>query len=235
MNNLSLLYHWNTSMQFGSELVNRENIRKALLSESELSNISKSIKLQDVEISLFTNRKTRRDFSSNTKISLTDLSILLDNSIRQKINFKEIECSSPSAGGLYPIKMYLLINKVENLERGIYKYNELNHSIEFYRKIKEFYLWENAFLNQSFTKEEKFSVAFIFVLDINKISCKYGERGYRYALLEAGHIAQNLQLISTQINLCSVPVGGYVDNDINELLNLSHEKYLPIYAVFIGK
>lgn len=235
MSNLSSTYHWNTSLQFGSELVDRERIRKTFLHYNEF-NIENSdfIDLFDSPLKEFTDRKTIRDFKDNSTISKLELSIFLTNSIKQTIKTNYIYSPTPSAGGLYPIKTYLLINRVTGITRGVYLYNNTKHCLEFLYTLDDLKEWENVFLNQSFVMEEKFSVAFIFMLDMEKISCKYDERGYRYALLEAGHICQNLQLISTRLDIPSVPVGGYIDNTINNLLNLDINNFLPIYAFFLG-
>lgn len=234
MENLSVLYHWNTSMQFGGDIVDRDKISKFKINRNTIEN-ENTLKLEEYNIDFLKKRRTIREFNEGSTLSFKELSTLLNNSIRQEIILKDIKCPSPSAGALYPIDTYILVNNSEGINTGIYFYNPLEHSLIYYKKIEEHKLWENAFLNQSFTNQEKYCISIIFMLDIDAISCKYGERGYRYALLEAGHISQNLQLISSDLNLLSVPVGGYIDSEINELLELSYDKYLPLYAVFIGK
>lgn len=235
MNSLSTIYNWNTSLQWGSEIVDRENIKKINLELDRYETFDTDIKLKDLEIEFLTKRQTKRNFSSENKnISFDELSTLLNNSVRQRINLSEIKCASPSAGGLYPIKTYLLVNKVEGVKKGIYSYNPRYHALSYISNLNKINCWENVFLNQSFTKKERFCLAFLFVLEYEVIFCKYKERGYRYSLIEVGHIAQNIQLIASEKNLSSVPVGGFIDFDVNQLLKLDLEKYLPLYSVFIG-
>lgn len=234
MKNLSLRYHWDTSMMFGSDIVNRDKVTYFKLNRSIIK--SKNIlTLDECNIDLLTKRCSNRNFNKGAILSFKELSTLLNNSVRQKINLKDINCPSPSAGALYPIDTYIMINNVDSIKNGIYFYNPLTHSLTYYKEMNEAKLWENIFLNQSFTKQEEFCISIIFMLNFESISSKYGERGYRYALLEAGHIAQNLQIASSYLNLLSVPVGGYIDIEINRLLGLSYDNYLPIYTVFIGK
>lgn len=233
MKKLSLPYHWNTSLKFGSDVVNIDKITKKKINQKY--NKSTSIFLKNSDIDIFQIRRTIREFEGNYTMTFDELSTIVSNSIRQKIKLSNIECPSPSAGGLYPIDIYIIANNVQGLNPYIYKYIPLEHGLAPYSEIGDHIIIENMFLNQPFTLKEKYSISILFLLDVNAIGCKYGERGYRYAHLEAGHIAQNLQLISSKLDLKSVPVGGYIDYDINKLLDLDSENYIPIYAVFIGK
>jgi SagB-type dehydrogenase family enzyme len=67
-----------------------------------------------------------------------------------------------------------------------------------------------------------------------RVQMKYLERGYRFALLEAGHVAQNLLLAATALRLASAPVGGFWDDPFNELLGLDPEREAVLYSVIIG-
>ena len=64
---------------------------------------------------------------------------------------------------------------------------------------------------------------------------KYGLRGYRFALIEAGHVAQNLLLTATALRLGSVPLGGLFDRRIDELLDLDGVNESVLYAVSVGR
>jgi len=62
---------------------------------------------------------------------------------------------------------------------------------------------------------------------------KYGERGYRYVWLEAGHVGQNLYLIATALGLGAVAIGGFFDAEANHLAELPADEQF-IYMVCIG-
>jgi SagB-type dehydrogenase family enzyme len=64
---------------------------------------------------------------------------------------------------------------------------------------------------------------------------RYGPRGYRYVLLEAGHVAQNLCLVATELELGTLCLGGFRDAAINELLGLDPRGEGAVYAVAIGQ
>lgn len=64
---------------------------------------------------------------------------------------------------------------------------------------------------------------------------KYGDRGYRYALLEAGHVAQNLNLAATALNYGCVNIGGFFDRKIDQFLGLDGLTHSTIYMMLIGQ
>jgi SagB-type dehydrogenase family enzyme len=53
-----------------------------------------------------------------------------------------------------------------------------------------------------------------------RTSCKYGDRGYRFGLIEAGHAAQNLALVGTALGIGITPVGGFADEPLRRLLGV---------------
>jgi SagB-type dehydrogenase family enzyme len=65
--------------------------------------------------------------------------------------------------------------------------------------------------------------------------CKYGLRGYRFALLEAGHVMQNAVLAATAFGLASVPLAGFFDARLDELLSLDGVEQSTLYALAIGR
>ena len=54
-------------------------------------------------------------------------------------------------------------------------------------------------------------------------------------MIEAGHLAQSIMLIAEEMSMGSSAIGGYIDNDINELLDIKHTKEVALYLVAIGK
>lgn len=64
---------------------------------------------------------------------------------------------------------------------------------------------------------------------------KYGERGYRYMLIEVGHLAQNICLLSDSFGLGTCPVGGFIETEIQSLLDIDKVKEYPLYMLAIGK
>lgn len=73
---------------------------------------------------------------------------------------------------------------------------------------------------------------YIIVADFSKTTVKYGGRGVRYVYIEAGHMAQNIQLIATELGLGSYCIGAFDDESVKKCIKT--ELY-PIYMVAIGR
>ncbi|CAN5846200.1 hypothetical protein BH11VER1_BH11VER1_14190 [soil metagenome] len=64
---------------------------------------------------------------------------------------------------------------------------------------------------------------------------KYGDRGYRLILLEAGHAGQNAVLLAAGLKCGALVLGGFYDSALGAALDLDPEKEAPIYCVALGK
>jgi SagB-type dehydrogenase family enzyme len=63
---------------------------------------------------------------------------------------------------------------------------------------------------------------------------KYGLRGYRFVLLEAGHVAQNILLAAAALGLAAVPLGGFYDRRVDELLGVNGVDESALYLLCVG-
>ena len=138
----------------------------------------------------------------------------------------------PSAGGLYPLEIYLLVRDVEGLAKGIYHYDVLGDDLELVADgpweeaaSAAFYTWE--FINDA-------PVILCIGAVFERTQAKYGARGYRYVLLEAGHVTQNLCLAATERDLASLCLGGYGDAALNRMLSVDGLEEAVVYTVAIG-
>jgi SagB-type dehydrogenase family enzyme len=82
---------------------------------------------------------------------------------------------------------------------------------------------------------ERAGVCFILSAIFQRARWKYRERTYRYALLEAGHIGQNLYLAATSMGLGVCAIGAFLDDDLNELLGLDGEEEAAVYIIAVGR
>jgi SagB-type dehydrogenase family enzyme len=78
------------------------------------------------------------------------------------------------------------------------------------------------------------NVCFVLSAIFQRLRWKYHERTYRYALLEAGHIGQNLYLAATSLGLGACAVGAFLDDDLNRLLGLDGEEEAALLVVASG-
>jgi SagB-type dehydrogenase family enzyme len=141
--------------------------------------------------------------------------------------------SVPSAGGLYPLELYLMLRRVEGAAPGIYHFDARGGALELVRPgdwrpaaAEVFYTWP-------FVTEAAAIVCFAAVFE--RCQKKYGPRGYRYVLLEAGHAAQNLCLAAAELELATLCMGGFRDRALNLLLGLEAPKEGVVYTVAVGR
>jgi SagB-type dehydrogenase family enzyme len=140
--------------------------------------------------------------------------------------------TAPSAGGLYALELYVIAGNVNGLPAGVYRYDLVTHEVvsllaaDIRRELSQ------AALDQSSITQ----AAAIFALSAlyERISAKYGDRGIRYAHLEAGHAAQNLLLQAVALDLGAVLVGAFDDVKVKGVLRLSKPE-VPLYLIPVGK
>jgi SagB-type dehydrogenase family enzyme len=78
-------------------------------------------------------------------------------------------------------------------------------------------------------------VVLLITAVVDRSMHKYGDRGYRYILLEAGHSAQNMCLAAASMNLGALPLGGFFDGFAAELLEIDQEHEVILYGLGFGQ
>ncbi len=187
--------------------------------------------LEDV----ITRRASRRDFSTTQKLSLQEISNLLFYScglMRPNDNLDKSRRAHPSGGALYPLEIYPLIFLGANEQNhGIHHYNILEHALE---KLPE----ENteklktAF---SYPWAADASIILLFSFIEYRTVPKYGNLAYKFALLEAGHISQNIYLTCAAMDLKCCAIGEVDSKSIHQALNIDGISEVVFYAVAVGK
>lgn len=141
--------------------------------------------------------------------------------------------AAPSGGALYPVETYVLAFAVEELEGALYHYLPLQHTLERLRPLAGIEALQPVLPPGLIAARPALVIALTVVFE--RTQAKYLERGYRFALLEAGHLAQNFLLIAAALGLGGLPVGGYWDEPFNALLGLEPTQEAVLYAVLLGQ
>ncbi len=128
-----------------------------------------------------------------SKLELSRLLHAMQGITEERRNFR----TAPSAGALYPIEIYAVIRDVEGIECGVYHYAVREHALERIKSGDFSQQVLSAGVMQGFIGEAQ--VNFVLTAIFQRTRWKYRERTYRYVLLEAGHIAQNLYLAATAL------------------------------------
>lgn len=138
----------------------------------------------------------------------------------------------PSAGALYPLELYFHTSCTTGVPSGVHHYEPLSHEIERVRSGDQTRDLAACFVQPALVSEASLIVIITGLFE--RTTAKYGERGYRFALLEAGHVAQNLCLAAGGLGLGSVTLGGFFDAALDGLLALDGIDQSALYAVAVG-
>ncbi len=187
---------------------------------------------------LLRQRISCRNFSS-TAIELQALSDLLFTGygvlgVGEFGALEFLERPVPSGGGLYPLELFVLANAVNGLDPGIYHYRAVGHYLEQLRQV-QLPLALREYLIMGQTSLAKAPALVVLACELGRTLDKYGDRGYRYLLLEAGHVMQNINLAALSVNLGSCNIGGFFDRELGDLLCLNADTAVPLYAMALGQ
>ncbi len=178
-------------------------------------------------------RRSVRNYSKEP-LTLPELSQLLFAA--QGISGREQGISlrtAPSAGALYPVELYVFVFRVTGLQPGLYHYVPHNHTLALLKTGAFRKQLIRAALDQEMVGDAAATIVTTAVF--GRITFKYGERGYRYAYMEAGHISQNLALQATSFGLGSVCVGAFFDDALNDLLGIDGASEAALYMQSVGR
>jgi SagB-type dehydrogenase family enzyme len=183
-------------------------------------------------IPLIDSLKRRKSVRTHTRrpISMEELSFLLwaSDGLQGRDQYR----TAPSAGGLYPIETYVVINRVNGIEQGVYHYNVRRHALEEIELGNFGRQTALAALDQRMCLEASFVVIWTAVFERSR--WKYGQRGYRYMYLDAGHIGQNLALACTGVGLGSCQIGALYDEEVNAIIGVDGEEESVLYMSSVG-
>jgi SagB-type dehydrogenase family enzyme len=141
--------------------------------------------------------------------------------------------SAPSAGALYPGELYVAARSVRGIEPGVYHYEIPDHALALLQAGDPTDALDDACCGQRYARE---AGAIVLVAGaLRRTKHKYGERGYRYVLLDVGHLVENLVLSATALGLAVVTTAGFFDDAANELLRLDGVDEAVLYIAFLGR
>lgn len=124
----------------------------------------------------------------------------------------------PSAGNLQALELYFATWQDGWLPGGVYHYDRAGHAVEQLSAFASRDKWSE--MVPSLSLVEGGSLLWIIVGDSPRVTSKYGERGLRFLLFEAGHLMQNLCLASTSLGWATVPLGAFFEAELASTLSL---------------
>jgi len=184
---------------------------------------------------LIEDRSTVRNYAE-TPITLAELSYLLwcTQGVKGVRETHATVRTVPSAGARHAFETLLLANRVEELEPGVYRFVASLH------KLVRLDLGDNLARRLAHACRNQEQVArsaatFFWVAVPYRMTYRYGERGYRYLFLDAGHVCQNLYLAAQAIGCGVCAIAAYDDEQLNATLGLDGETQFVIYLASLGK
>lgn len=188
----------------------------------------------DLRQAIEARRSVRR--YARTPLTLAELSFLLwsTQGVKEVADRQVTLRLVPSAGARHAFETYLLVNNVAGLAPGLYRFLALEHQlVELDLSPAMADLVTEACWRQQFVKSS--AVTFIWTAVVYRMAWRYGERGYRYLHLDAGHVCQNLYLAAEAVHGGVCAIAAFNDEAMNELLELDGEEQFVIYLATVGK
>ena len=183
---------------------------------------------QSVEM-LFKQRRSVRSYQKSP-LNLAEVGQLLWSA--QGVSDVQGLRTAPSAGALYPLKIFVVIGDVNELSAGIYQYNPEEHSLLKTANGDLRKSLQKAALDQTCVGDA--AIIFVFTAIYQRTIWKYGKRGVRYVHMEVGHAGQNLFLQAEGLGLGTVVVGAFDDDEVREVLNLDTDLQ-PLSLMPVGR
>ncbi len=174
-------------------------------------------------------RRSNRRYEAQP-LSIRELSQLLwsGQGVTNQRGFR----TAPSAGATFPLDLYVVVNNVNGLSKGLYQYLHNSHELKMISNTINVDMLARACLGQRMISEAGAVIVFSAVFE--RTTTRYGERGERYVHNEVGHASQNIHLMAASLNLGTVVVGAYRDQEVESLLNLG-EGVRVLYLMPVGK
>jgi|ERR1700733_799581 len=141
--------------------------------------------------------------------------------------------AAPSAGALYPAEIYLGVRAIRGLEPGVYHYEVEANSLALLSRGSPAERLYDICCGQEYARQ---SAAVVLISGVfERTKRKYGDRGYRYVLLDIGHLGQNLYLACASLDLAMVTTCGFFDDEAADLLGIDGCDEGVLYVAFIGR
>ncbi|HHY94837.1 MAG TPA: SagB/ThcOx family dehydrogenase [Firmicutes bacterium] len=176
------------------------------------------------------NRRTVRTYTADplTQEQLSQLLWAGQGITGEAVRFRTV----PSAGAIHPFEIYLVVNRVEGLEAGLYHYHVPSAALEFLRPGQLGAALARASLDQDMM--ERAAVNFALAAVVARATWRYHERAWRYMYLDAGHLVQNLALAATAMGLGLCEIGAFYDGEVDQLFGLDGERETVLYMASVG-
>ena len=247
------VFHYSSSLGVKGALSNRQLKEENLIEHEETIKLPKYLPLKESLGSVIRSRRSIREMGKKP-LTMEQLATLLyyGDGPSGKFDFNTfhnmpptatlgeeytgvVRCS-PSGGGLYPITMYFVAFHVKGLEKGIYAYLPLTQSIRLVRRLSDADLEEYNRISTFGINIDNgtLGIAIYYVYSLYDNSRKYGDMAMQFGYIEAGEIAENVQLAAPGLNLAAPDIGGYEKGPTERFLGVDGLSKHVVHLTLVG-
>jgi len=193
------------------------------------------LNLKNDLVSLIRDRKSHRIYTQET-MTMEELSFLLwatqgVKGLRGKAyaTLRTVPCG----GARHEFEAYLMVRKVEGLEPGAYHYLPMEHALEYLHPVENM----DQVINETLSEQvwaAKANVVFYYSMVPYRAEWRYGIYAHRTALLDTGHIGQNLYLACTGLGLGCCGIAAFSHERSNAVFGLDGEEEYIVYTFPVG-
>ena len=174
---------------------------------------------------------------TDASLTLEELSFLLwaTQGVREvSDNGKFTKRTVPSGGARHSFETYLLVDRVDGLERGLYRYLPVEHKLFFIRAEGDF-----AEKVSDGCRGQKFvgsaAVVFVWTTIPYRAEWRYGSISHKMIAMDSGHVCQNLYLACASISAGTCAVDAYNQKKMDAILGVDGEDEFVVYVAPVGK
>ena len=141
--------------------------------------------------------------------------------------------ATPSAGALYPCETYVVANRVDGVDSGVYHYEVHEHELALLKPGEFGHEAAAAACGQAMCARA--ACVFIWTAVIPRCGAKYRQRAFRYVYLDAGHIAQDVALAAVALGLGSCQIAAFFDDKVNAIVGADGRAEAAVYMTSVGR
>jgi SagB-type dehydrogenase family enzyme len=179
-------------------------------------------------------RRTSERSARSPAMNLGQLAALLEGALGLRPSIGGDALSRrryPSAGARFTTEAYVWVTDCDGLPPGLYYYLIQRHGLRALRGVHGLDEAKRRIFGADWICQSQMLI--ILSAAMWRSYRKYGERSYRYAHLEAGHVMQNLCLAATALDLPLTPTGGFADTALWDALDVGDIDEIPLYVATI--
>ncbi len=136
-----------------------------------------------------------------------------------------------SAGGLYSVEAFVIAENVGGLPRGLFHLDahaaQLSH-------VAPLDAGQGHLVCGDHHDDIPPAASVVLVADFARCTAKYILRGYRYALMDTGHISQAILLVAHSRGLAAYPSAQFHDEELSQALAVDGDGLAPMLAIGLG-